>query len=430
MEKKKALPLILVVLMEVGSIGLFIASIAFFISVYFEKPEVTNQLLLKDNYLLEFAAWEVKRNIALVLMIVGLLQFLILRIPLKKMHTQSIMVNEYDEFGVSKKKRFENLSRKEREEIDRQKASLREQLLPTSVIKKITKHGSANPDKDLENLIGLLSVKQKVKEMTARMKFEMETQQDEKKKGKKDASTAAMNAAGGRHFVFYGSAGTGKTTTARIIAGYLYQYGYIKENKCIEINGGFLKEGEYTEEKTKLIIQESYGGVLFIDEAYSIIEGNANYGKAAIATLIKEMEDNRSRFTVILAGYKNDIRRLLDSNEGFKSRIKEYLEFPDYDAQEMEQIFSLMANEAGFVVDAGAMENYDTRIARERQLSSFGNGRTARNVLDEAIDKHALNYGQGNLAYVDENGITHENSESKYILRACDVSANPNKAVL
>ena len=142
MEKKKALPLFLVVLMEVGSIGLFVASI-----VLFEKPQETSQLLIKDNYLLELAAWEVKRNVALGLMIGGLLQFLILRIPLKKMHTQAIMVNEYDEFGVSKKKRFENLSRKEREEIDRQKASLREQLLPTSVIKKITKHGSVNPDR-------------------------------------------------------------------------------------------------------------------------------------------------------------------------------------------------------------------------------------------------------------------------------------------
>ena len=367
----------------------------------------------------------------MVIFVIAMIQFIVLKVPLRKLHNKAILTYEYDEFGVSNKKKFDNLSRAEREAMDRQKAALREQLLPTSMIKKITKKGSEDPDKDLQKLIGLSAVKQKVIEMTARMKFEMDTRNDNKDKKKKgeDVATSARNAAGGRHFVFYGSPGTGKTTTARIIAGYLYKYGYIKQNKCIEINGGFLKEGENTEEKTKLVIQEAYDGVLFIDEAYSIIEGNSQYGKAAVATLIKEMEDNRNRFTVILAGYKNDIKRLLEANEGFKSRIKEYIEFPDYDAIEMQEIFRMMANEAGFVVDAGAMENYDVRVSRERGLSSFGNGRTARNILDEALDKHALNYGQGLLAYV-EDGVEHKNEESRYVLRACDIGVSPNKAVL
>ena len=338
------------------------------------------------------------------------MQFIILRIPLKRMLNKAVLDNEYDDFGRSKKKSFDNLTRKEREQLDLQKAAHTEQLLPSSVIKKITKKGSENPEKDLNDLIGLTDVKRKVTEMVARMTFERDTNKD------LDKSQYGMN---GRHFCFYGSAGTGKTTVARIIAGFLYQNGYIKENKVIEINGGFLKEGEYSEEKTKLVIQQAYGGVLFIDEAYSLVEGNLNYGKAAVAELIKEMEDNRDKFTVILAGYKNDMKRLVDTNEGFKSRIKEYLEFPDYSIDEMSQIFENMAHSSNFVVSEMAMLNFTSRISAEKELASFGNGRTVRNVLDECIDRHALNYGQGIIT-----------SEEKYILCGCDVSVVPNRKVL
>ena len=237
-----------------------------------------------------------------VVLVFSIGQYIVLRIPLKKMLDKSILDNEYDEFGRSKKKRFENLTRKEREAMDLQKSALMEQLLSTSVLKKIIKEGSQNPEKDLQEMIGLSSVKQKILEMNARMKFD------------KDAGKVSKNKYGinGRHFCFYGSAGTGKTMTARIIAGFLYKNGYIKQNKVIEINGGFLKAGEDSETKTKLVIQQAYGGVLFIDEAYSIVEGNASYGRAVVAELIKEMEDNRDKFTVILAGYKKDIKRLLE----------------------------------------------------------------------------------------------------------------------
>ena len=364
-------------------------------------------------------ATEGQIQMAAVIAVVSVVQFLILRKPLHNMLHEAIMENEYDEFGRNKKKTFDNLTRQEREEMDRQQTALMEQLLPSGVLKKITKKGSENPEKDLEKLVGLHEVKQKVTEMAARMKFEMDAYKDMKKKSK---NPTGMN---GRHFVFFGNPGTGKTTVARIIAGFLYKNGYIKKNKVIEINGGMLKAGEMSEQKTKLIIQAAYDGVLFIDEAYSIIEGNAEYGKAAIAELIKEMEDNRDRFTVILAGYKKDIKRLLDSNEGFKSRIKEYLEFPDYSDMEMAQIFTDMAHDSGFGITAGALENFNIRLKSERTLPSFGNGRTVRNILDEAIDKHALNYGQGILG--DDE---HTNMEYRFFLCEPDVSVTPNKNVL
>lgn len=346
--------------------------------------------------------------IGTIILIVSGLQYLLLRIPLKKMLNKAVLDNEYDEFGMSKKKKFENLTRKEREEIDLMKAAQMESLLSSSVLKKIKKQGSKNPEKDLNEMIGLEDVKTKIREMAARMKFE-------KASGKKK-SEYGFN---GRHFCFYGSAGTGKTTAARIIAGFLYKQGYIKENKVIEINGGFLKAGEDSETKTKLVLQQAYGGVLFVDEAYSIVEGNAAYGRAVIAELIKQMEDNRDKLTIIIAGYKKDMKRLLDENEGFKSRIKEYIEFKDYDLSELKMIFESMAHEAGFVVSADAMENFEIRISKEKALPSFGNGRTVRNVLDETLDHHALNFGNGTLS-----------KDEKFLLCGCDVSTKPNTKVL
>lgn len=370
-----------------------------------------------------FTILDIPISLPVLLLLIAFMQWLVLKAPLKAMYNKAIQDNEYDEFGMSKKKKFENLTRKEREAMDLQKAAQMESLLSASVFAKIKKEGSRNPEADLNAMIGIPSVKEKVAEMAARMKFEKAT----RKRGKKNSTGSSMS---GRHMVFYGSAGTGKTSVARIITGFLYQNGYIKENKCIEIDGNFLKAGEESATKTRLIIQKSYGGVLFIDEAYTIMDGSGGYGREAIATLIKEMEDNRDKFIVILAGYKADMKRLLDTNEGFKSRIKEYLEFEDYNVQEMKEIFQSMAHSAGFAVSQDAMDNFEIRCEKERRLSSFGNGRTVRNILDESIDRHALNYGKGILTRTSSDGKAHSNDENKFILCGCDVSSQMNRAVL
>lgn len=123
------------------------------------------------------------------------------------------------------------------------------------------------------------------------------------------------------------------------------------------------------------------------------------------------MEDSRDRFILILAGYTNEMKRLLEANPGFESRIKEYLVFPDYDDMEMRQIFAHMANEQNFVVKDEAYEAFDERVLKERKLKSFGNGRTARNILDETIDRHALNFMDGRIS-----------SEDKYKICEPDIS--------
>ena len=391
-----------------------------------------------------------KNTVGLVICAVSLIQWLVLKIPLKLMLEKAIEDNEYDEFGRNKSKHLLGLTRKEREQIDYQKTAQMEALISTTALKNIIRRGSADPEGDLSSLVGLADVKKKVLEMAARMKFEKEMNKTDKSQKKQQLSAVQQYGMNGRHFCFYGSAGTGKTTIARIIAGFLYKYGYIKENKCVEVDGNFLKAGEMTDTKTKLIIEQAYGGVLFIDEAYTIIDGNTNYGKAAIATLIKEMEDNRDKFTVILAGYKNDMKRLLDSNEGFKSRIKEYLEFPNYSVSEMQEIFVSMAKSHNLTVSNEALERFAVRCVNEMRLPSFGNGRTARNILDEVIDKHAFNYGTGHLSRtetipVESNNeiepniqeaeqkfkeITYSNEECKFVICGCDVDTNANCKVL
>ena len=188
---------------------------------------------------------------------------------------------------------------------------------------------------------------------------------------------------------------THNTTIARIMTGFLYQFGYIKENKCIEIDGNFLKAGTESALKTELVVRAAYGGVLFIDEAYALMESGDGSGEQVIATLIKQMEDNRDKFILIIAGYTNEMKMLIDQNPGFESRIKEYLDFPDYDAIEMRAIAQAMDNQNNFVIDSGAFDVYDAIVARERKLKSFGNGRTVRNIIDKAIDKHTLNLAKG-----------------------------------
>ena len=190
---------------------------------------------------------------------------------------------------------------------------------------------------------------------------------------------------------------THNTTVARIITGFLYKNGYIKKNQLIEIDGNFLKAGEYTAVKTEEIIRRARGGVLFIDEAYALMQSSDGSGQEAIATLIKQMEDMRSDFILIMAGYTREMQALLRMNPGFSSRIKEYLDFPDYDDKSMREIFTMMAKGDGFAVDPEAYKAFDIRVAKERRTMSFGNGRTARNILDEARNRHALNFIQKHL---------------------------------
>ncbi len=326
--------------------------------------------------------------------------------PLTEWRIRARQEAHSDEFGNSKRMQYARLSQKERDQIDLQKTADMERIVGTSTLKKLTAPGSENPQADLERLIGLASVKQKVSEMAAKMEFEKE---EKKKQGKNYNSPFDS----GHHAVYFGAPGTGKTTLARIMTGFLYQYGYIKENKCVEVDGNFLKAGAETATKTTMVIRQAFGGVLFVDEAYALIQGD-RYGQDAVATLIKQMEDNRGRFVLILAGYTNEMRMLLEANPGFESRIKEYLFFEDYNDDEMIQIFKMMAAQKGYSLDAIGEQVLKQRILAERPLQSFGNARTARSILDEAMEKHAYHV------------VTHKLPENmRYVITSLDISPIP-----
>jgi len=200
---------------------------------------------------------------------------------------------EYDEFGINRKRgNFSQLSKKEREAIEQQKMMDAERILDAPTLKKITHQGSENPKAEINRLIGLNNVKEDIKQMEARMRYEQSVRDDQKKNRKnKNSNERTTETLSSMSMVFSGAPGTGKTTVARIMAGLLYQYGYIKKNQCVEIDGNFfngLSVGE-SSKRAAMLIQKSLGGVIFIDEAYALLSGGG--GQEVIATIVKAMEE-------------------------------------------------------------------------------------------------------------------------------------------
>lgn len=288
---------------------------------------------------------------------------------------------EYDANGISLKYGdFSALSNAERAEIERQKMAQREMLIDSITLKRITKRGSVKPDVELNGLIGLQDLKQEIHKMQARMQFSKIS-----KKKNNDFDSA-------NHMVFMGNPGTGKTSVVKIITGILYENKLIRKNQYIEVDGNFFNgdtAGESTD-KIKYIIDKARGGVLFIDEAYALL--NSYESQEVIATLIAAMENYRNDFVVILAGYTKEMEMLINSNEGFRSRIRYFLNFPDYSLDELWQIFVKMSNSKGFAVEDDVKDLFTSYMLEEMQNKNYGNARTVRTVLDKAIDNHSVNF--------------------------------------
>ena len=198
------------------------------------------------------------------------------------------------------------------------------------------------------------------------------------------------------HMVFLGNPGTGKTTVARLVAQILYNLKYIEQNKLIEVSSKDLV-AEYvgqTAPKTNAVIQRALGGVLFIDEAYSLASGNgfgSSFNEEAIATLIQGMENYRDNLVVIFAGYTKEMQAFLNANSGIVSRIGYTLNFADYTNDELLQIFEQMMNKSGFVVTPEALEEVKRVTEEYRNTPNFGNARFIRNVYEKSVIKHSNN---------------------------------------
>ena len=196
------------------------------------------------------------------------------------------------------------------------------------------------------------------------------------------------------HMVFTGNPGTGKTTVARIVARAFRALGIAKTGQLVETDRSGLV-GTYAGEtatKTNAKVDEAIGGVLFVDEAYQLVSGdNDNYGKEAIAALIKRMEDDRDKLIVIAAGYTDEMREFLDANPGMRSRIARTIEFPDYSAAELAAIFRSMAKKNDFTLAPDLEAGLDAAIAKltARRDRTFGNARFVRQLFEDATGRQA-----------------------------------------
>ena len=206
---------------------------------------------------------------------------------------------------------------------------------------------------------------------------------------KSDLNIANVNL----HMLFLGNPGTGKTTVARCLSSILYNLGYIKEDKLIEVSSKDLV-AEYvgqTSIKTYSVIERALGGILFIDEAYSLSSKNNSYNDEAIATLIKAMEDNRDNLVVIFAGYTKEMQDFINSNSGIASRIGYTLNFKDYTEDELLEIFKGMIYKAGFKITNDALLKARKIINENKNMKNFGNARFVRNMYEKTVTMHATN---------------------------------------
>jgi Holliday junction resolvasome RuvABC ATP-dependent DNA helicase subunit len=193
-----------------------------------------------------------------------------------------------------------------------------------------------------------------------------------------------------RHLVFTGSPGTGKTTVARIIGEIYKDLGVLSKGHFIEVDRTGLV-GEYlgqTAPKTANVIQSAMGGVLFIDEAYSLVPKDKSdmYGQEAISTLLKMMEDHRDDLVVIVAGYQEEMQRFIQSNPGLKSRFSKSIHFEDYSVKELTRIFQENCRQYGYIVGPETVEALYRLISQfEAKIGELGNGRFVRNIFDRCV---------------------------------------------
>ncbi len=236
---------------------------------------------------------------------------------------------------------------------------------------------------ELDKLIGIGNVKEEVEKLVKLARYHIQTGKDVKSEFSD-------------HILFFGNPGTGKTTVARIISKIYKALGILPKGHLVETDRNGLVSGYVgqTAEKTNKLIDRALGGTLFIDEAYALVkEGDEkDFGKEAIDTLLKRMEDDKGKFIVIAAGYTDEMQRFLDSNPGMRSRFTKVFEFEDYTPDELMKIFKLIISSKKLKLDEKAekkLRKHFTEIYRNRD-KNFGNARVVRNLAEQIQREHLL----------------------------------------
>ncbi len=234
--------------------------------------------------------------------------------------------------------------------------------------------------KRFDTLVGMQNVRKEITDMATMINMQIS-------RGEKPSQLC-------RHYVFTGNPGTGKTTVARIMADVLLALGVIKRGQLVEADRSKMVAA-YTGQtaiKTNQLIDSALGGVLFIDEAYTLVSSDMDtFGKEAIDTLLKRMEDDRGKFVCIVAGYPDEMQRFMESNPGLPSRFTQSINFEDYTAQELCQIFCTMAKDRSFVIgqeDKVGIEQFFERLYATRK-SNFGNAREVRKIFETTISNQS-----------------------------------------